>query len=190
MVGSTSYIHITVNVGLQEIKDKVAEYTQAIISYKVLGNQTFKSLAPSWNPVYVPSEPAVRFENQQLEYVNLVEMFVSDAGRLKSRIVNLWGSLPTPSRGVRAERGKQGLLSTLFRAGKKVLGGAAGGLGTNIIKVVSKGILRSLGSSSILWSLGQGIQGTFIGILSQMQIRKRNLGRPRKDSWSSDRKSG
>ena len=89
MVGSTSYIHITVNVGLQEIKDKVAEYTQSIISYKVLGTQTFKSLAPSWNPVYVPSEQAVRFENQQLEYVNLVEMFVSDAGRLKSRIVNL-----------------------------------------------------------------------------------------------------
>ena len=32
MAGSTSYIHITVNVGLQEIEDKVMEYTATIIS--------------------------------------------------------------------------------------------------------------------------------------------------------------
>ena len=32
MAGSFSYIHITVNVGLQEIEDKVMEYTATIIS--------------------------------------------------------------------------------------------------------------------------------------------------------------
>ena len=56
---------------------------------------------------------------------------------------------------------------------KKVAGSTvAGGLGTNIIKVASKGILRSLGSSNILFSLGQGILGTFLGLYIQSQIRK------------------
>ena len=121
MAGSTSYIHITVNVGLQEIEDKVMEYTKAIFSYKALVNRTF--------------------DNQRYEYMNMVEMFANDAGKLKSRIVLLWDVLPTPNRDVRVERERRGLKYMLFNGGKKVVGAAAGGLGTSVIKVAAKGIL-------------------------------------------------
>ena len=47
MAGSTSYIHITTNVGLLDIEDKVTEYIEAIFSYKALVNQTFKDVESS-----------------------------------------------------------------------------------------------------------------------------------------------
>ena len=82
----------------------------------------------------------------------MVKMFANDAGKLKSRIVLLRGMLPTPHRDARAERERRGLKNTLFNAGKKAVGAAAGGLGTNMIMVAAKGILRSLGSTNILFS--------------------------------------
>ena len=48
MAGSTSYIHITVKVGLQEIEDKVMEYTTVTVSYKARINQAFDSAAKSF----------------------------------------------------------------------------------------------------------------------------------------------
>ena len=41
-----------------------------------------------------------------------------------------------------------------------------------MIKVATKGVLRSIFSSNILFSLGQGILGTFMGLYTQSQIRK------------------
>ena len=57
----------------------------------------------------------------------------------------------------------------MLNAGKKAV---TTGLGTNLIRIASKGILRSLGSSNILFSLGQGILGTFMGLYTHSQIRK------------------
>ena len=63
MAGSTSYIHITINVGLQDIEDKVTEYTKAIFSYKALVNRTFKDLESSWKS----KSPNVKFDNQRYQ---------------------------------------------------------------------------------------------------------------------------
>ena len=104
--------------------------------------------------------------------MDMVEMFANDAGKLKSRIVSLRGVLPTPHRDVRAERRSRDLKNTLLNVGKKAVKTASGGFGTNMIKVATKGILRSLGSSNILFTLGQGILGTFMGLYTQSQIRK------------------
>ena len=137
MAGSTSYIHITVKVGLQEIVGKVMEYTEVIFGYKVLVNQTFESVAKSWET----TSPHTKFDDQRFKYMNKVEMFANNAGKLKSRIVTLRGVLQTPNRDVGAERERRGLKYTLFNAGKKVVGTAAGGLGTNLIKLAVKQII-------------------------------------------------
>ena len=168
MAGSTSYIHVTVNVGLQEIEDKVMEYTAAILGSKALVNQTFESMSSSWKT----KSPNTNFDDQRYEYMNMVQMFANNAGKLKSRIGSQRGVLPTPNRDVRAERERRGLKNRLFNAGMKVVGAAAGGLRTNLIQEAARGILRSLGSSNILFSLGQGILGTFMGLYTQSQIRK------------------
>ena len=105
MAGSTSCIHITVKVNLQEIEDKVMEYTTATVGYKSRINRAFDSARTSFQKAH-PETPLHRDK-----YLDMVEMFANDAGKLKSRIVSLGGVLPTPHRDVRAER-KSGELSS------------------------------------------------------------------------------
>ena len=132
MAGSTSYIHITVKVGLQDIEDKVMEYTTTISGYKAQINRTFDAAADSWKR----ATPHTPFDDHRDKYLDMVKVFTHDAGKLKSRIVLLQGVLPTPSRDVRAEREERSLFSMLLNVGKKVAGSTvAGGSGTNIIKV-------------------------------------------------------
>ena len=89
------------------------EYTEAIFRTKALVYRTFKEVESSW-----------KFDNQLSQYMNLVRMFATDAGKLKSRIVLLRGTLPTPSRDARSERRPRGLKNTVINAGKKaVVGG-------------------------------------------------------------------
>ena len=47
MAGSTSYIHITVRIGLQEIEDKVMEYSEAVLGYKTQIIRVFDDAASS-----------------------------------------------------------------------------------------------------------------------------------------------
>ena len=134
MAGSTSYIHITVNAGLQDIEDKVMEYTEAIFSYKALVNWTFKDVESSWKS----KSPNVKFDDQRSQNMNLVGMFANEAGKLKSRIVSLRGTLPTLSRDARSERRPRGLKTTLINVGKKAVVGV---FGTKLIKIATKGVL-------------------------------------------------
>ena len=131
---STSYLHITVNVGLQDIEDKVMEFTEAIFSYKALVNRTFKDVESLWKSKL----PYVKFNNQPTQYMNLVGMFANDAGKLKARIILLRGTLPTPSRDARSERRPRGLKTTLINVGKKAVVGV---FGTKLIKIATKGVL-------------------------------------------------
>ena len=168
MAGSTSYIHITVRIGLQEIEDKVMEYSEAVLGYKTQIIRVFDDAARSFEKQH----PKTPYHDHRDKYLDLVNLFTNDAGKLKSRIVSLRGSLPTPHRDARADRESRDLKDALSNVGRKVVKTAAGGLGTSMIKVASKGILRSIFSSNILFSLGQGILGTFMGLYTQSQIRK------------------
>ena len=160
MADSTSSFHITVKVGLQEIEDKVVEYTSAVLGYKTQVNWVFDSAARSFEKAH-PNTP---YHDHHDKYLDMVDLFTTDAGKLKSRIVSLRGVLPTPHRDARAERESRYLKNVLFNTGKKVVKTATGGLGTSMIKVATKGVLRSIFSSNILFSIGQGILGTFMGL--------------------------
>ena len=97
MADSTAYIHITVNAGLQDIEDKVTEYVNEIYRFTALVNQTLATVVPSWKPIETPSAPTICFDDQRHKYLNLIETFISDSGKLKSRVVNLQGILLTQS---------------------------------------------------------------------------------------------
>ena len=117
MAGSTSYIHITVKVGLQDIEDKVMEYTTTISGYKAQINRTFDAAADSWKR----ATPHTPFDDHRDKYLDMVEVFTHDTGMLKSRIISLRGVLPTPSRDVRAEREERSLIGTLFSMAGELL---------------------------------------------------------------------
>ena len=85
MAGSTSYIHITVKVDLQEIEDKVMEYTTATVGYKSRINRAFDSAKTS----FLKDHPGMPVHDHRDKYLDMVEMFATDAGKLKSRIVSL-----------------------------------------------------------------------------------------------------
>ena len=74
------------------------EYTKAIFSYKALVYQTFKEVESSWKSKLLK----VKLDDQRSQYIDLVGMFATDAGKLRSRIVSLRGTLPTPSRDARS----------------------------------------------------------------------------------------
>ena len=169
MAGSTSYLHITVNVGLGDIDDRVLEYVAAVRGYEQKVNQTFTKYLEDTSGREDMKYPKSHYEKSWKSYLTMTKSFTRDAGDLKGKIRNLRGVLAGPPQDVRTKRVSRGIGSMLLNAGVKAVKGATG---TSFIKAAAKGILRSVGSSNIFFSLGQGILGTFMGLFTQRQIHK------------------
>lgn len=168
MAGATSYIHLSITLGLSDLEERINDYSKCIAIYKHQVNSTF---------TMAYSNTTDKDRNHTLHvyharYLDMAATFQRDAGHLKTQIRNIRGILPAPSNGPAPsnyDRDKRSLVANLLiKTGGKILKG----LGGQIFKTAKNGVLRQARSPGLLFTLANGILGTFMGLYTQHQINK------------------
>jgi len=195
MAGATSYIHLSVTVGLRDIEEQVLHFAQQITAYEVQINKTYDEAHRqfeldcldeqlTWKKDDCDRTWQRQMEKDQPRYVRMADTFRGDADRLLEKIRNLRGVLPTPTDadpdpfstnnfGNTESRTKRSLLQTMMmRQGAKLVKPGISKLGNFIFKTTKNGMLRQTRSPSLIFSLAKGILGTFMGLYTQYQIDK------------------
>ena len=175
MAGSTSYIHLSLIVGLQDIEEKVEGYSSIIDRYYSLVNETFEEAIQEArrSTDMLSNERASKLFGEWRKYRQAIEPFYDQARLLRNKIRDLRALLPNPLS--RPSRSIPGVLLNVAKKGLKLASGSSGGSGSvigKIAKFATKGILRQVTSPGIIFSLARGILGTFMGLYTQRQIQQ------------------
>ena len=178
MAGSTSYIHLSLIVGLQDIEENVEGYSNIIDRYYTLVNETFSGAIQEARQSHdmTSNERASKLFGEWRKYRQAIEPFYDQARLLRTKIQDLRALLPNPLS--RTSRGIPGILLNVAKQGLRLAAGSSGSSSSSgsilgkVAKFATKGILRQVTSPGILFSLAGGILGTFMGLYTQRQIHQ------------------
>jgi len=185
MAGATSYIHLTIPVGLNVLEEQISDFIECVNTYR---NEVNESLARQIEKLPKDLQHWERvskvntLQQQHMRNFNLSAAFILQGEDLQRKVAHLRGVLPAPATtpdaqtrtsGSSVSRKKRGLMKQFTTQGSNFLRskGTKQILGT-AFKVAKHGLIRSLGSPSIIFSLAKGILGTFMGLYTQNQIDK------------------
>jgi hypothetical protein len=185
MSGATSYIHLSVTIDLEDLDTRATDFSRHVYTYKQKINDTFSQAIRDADrdcmrgQRFCDETRKGTLINSQMRFLKMGNRFQEDANRIRTRIINLRGILPSPTTPPESNgptystnifsRKKRGSVSSLVKSHGSSILKKAGGM---ILKAAKHGILRGAGSPSLIFSLAKGILGTFMGLYTQHQINK------------------